>query len=109
VLNVLVKKFLPSSSIAFFLYPHPLFLSFSSHLTPQVVVVGQDQRHLGALIVPDWEYLGALAEEAGEAEGFSAREVERRIAGEVMTLVRQRPGYVPHDQVREYNIINVKL
>lgn len=64
--------------------PEPLEQAIQcSPLVKQCVVVGQDQRHLGALIVPDYDYLGALAEEQGRADGFTHKEIEDRMYKEV--------------------------
>lgn len=69
--------------------PQPLEDAIScSPLIKQVVVVGQDQRYLGALVVPDKEYLAALAEEQGRAEGFTDREIEDKIYSEVSGNMR---------------------
>eukprot|EP00210_Caulerpa_lentillifera_P001810 g1740.t1 len=60
-----------------------------SPLISHVVVVGQDHRNLGALIVPDSEGLG------GQMQSMSREKLEEKILHEVWRLEIQQMGYMP--------------
>ena len=79
--------------------PEPLELAIeASPLVAQVVVVGQDQKYLGALVVPDAE---RLAEEIGGDPFDSAHAVRarERIDEEVRVRLDERRGHKPYERV----------
>jgi len=95
-----------------------------SSLIQQVLVVGQDERHLGALIVPNMEELRALglvdaetATEIDEANGDRAKlqkieqalrrnaELDRLVKHELRTRVESLIDFVPSFRVPSYRLI----
>lgn len=86
----------------------------------QIMLVGQDQKYLGALIVPNLEALSAWAKENKVSLkipdiGASREEVENSdlYSKEVMSLFKQeltrevknRPGYRPDDRIAVFELI----
>lgn len=79
----------------------------------QIVLVGQDRRQLGALIVPNWE---ALAE-WGKDQGFNVNsdavpplelddaKVQKLFRGELNREVKNRPGYRADDRIGSFRLI----
>ena len=74
----------------------------------QIVVVGQDQRSLAALIVPDEDNLRDWAENQGlESEiDFKSQPVQELFRQELDREVRNRPGYSPHDRIVDFRLIS---
>ena len=72
----------------------------ASPLLEQVMVVGQDRKQLGALLVPRAEALAAFAQEAGqEGEGLEGEALLRALTRECNRLLAQRPGSRPDERL----------
>jgi long-chain acyl-CoA synthetase len=88
----------------------------------QIMLVGQDQRSLGALVVPNLEALQAWAagqsrwlvlpgEEAEPPPGLTPLPltdvaVETLIRGELTRQVKNRPGYRPDDRIGPFQLLS---
>lgn len=78
----------------------------SSPLVSQCMVVGQDQRHLGALVVVNQDHLETLARAQGRDGGFSPEEVEKMVYAAVDQAIRNKPGgYRPQEHISRIRII----
>eukprot|EP00803_Ostreobium_quekettii_P002616 evm.model.scf_940.1 EVM.evm.TU.scf_940.1 scf_940:7095-14522(-) len=75
----------------------------SSPLIKQVMLVGQNQRSVGALVVPNWE----LIMENMDATGGSlvAKDVHSAILREINVRQRQRPEYSPKDRIAAIRVL----
>ena len=73
----------------------------------QIVVVGQDQKRLGALVVPNHETIGLWAESKGIVPDnlVQQKPVLDLIATELKQRVRERPGYRADDTIAEFRIV----
>ncbi len=83
----------------------------------QIVVVGQDQKKLAALIYPNLDALQAWATEQGipssvgtsgtesSSELLAHPQVRSLILEELRTRIRQRPGYRPDDQIGDFRFL----
>ncbi|MCF2971497.1 AMP-binding protein [Synechococcus sp. Nb3U1] len=75
----------------------------------QIVVIGQDQKKLAALIYPNLDALQAWAAEQGiptsEPELLASPQVRSLILEELHTRIRQRPGYRPDDQIGDFRFL----
>ena len=75
----------------------------------QIVVVGQDQKKLAALIYPNLDALKAWAAEQGiptaEAELLAHPQVRALILREVRTRIQERPGYQAHEQIADFRFL----
>ncbi|MFQ3584324.1 MAG: AMP-binding protein [Cyanobacteriota bacterium] len=75
----------------------------------QIVVVGQDQKKLAALIYPNLDALQSWATEQGiptsEPELLASPQVRSLILEELRTRIRQRPGYRPDDQIGDFRFL----
>lgn len=80
----------------------------------QIVMVGQDQKQLGALIYPHLDALKQWATDQGIPVGSGAEadaillasgQVRDLIKAELRQRIRQRPGYRPDDQVGEFRFL----
>jgi long-chain acyl-CoA synthetase len=91
----------------------------------QIVLVGQDQRSLGALIVPNLEALQQWAAsgnlhlrlpasvpnqpdtppEASEAIDLDSKQVQNLFRSELNREVQNRPGYRPDDRIGTFKLI----
>ncbi|HAJ59431.1 MAG TPA: long-chain fatty acid--CoA ligase [Cyanobacteria bacterium UBA8543] len=87
----------------------------------QIMLVGQDQRSLGALIVPNLETLQQWADSqnlslslpqsdtsaSGEhkAVGLDSKEVQNLFRSELNREVQNRPGYRPDDRIGTFRLI----
>jgi long-chain acyl-CoA synthetase len=86
----------------------------------QIMLVGQDQRSLGALIVPNLEALGQWAQEqqlnlqfpdphasreAIEGSDLYSKAVRELFRQELNREVKNRPGYRPDDQIKVFELI----
>lgn len=67
----------------------------------QIMLVGQDQKVLGALIVPNLEAL----EQWGNADCNSSS-VQDLFRGELARLVKERPGYRPDDRIGTFRLLS---
>ncbi|MFT0795914.1 AMP-dependent synthetase/ligase [Synechococcus sp. H70.1] len=80
----------------------------SSYIS-QIVVVGQDQKKLAALIYPNLDALKAWAAEQGiptaEAELLAHPQVRALILREVRTRIQERPGYQAHEQIADFRFL----
>ncbi|MDB9306431.1 MULTISPECIES: AMP-dependent synthetase/ligase [Cyanophyceae] len=72
----------------------------------QIVVVGQDRRSLGALIVPNWDNLEEWAENQGLQLNLDSQPVEDLFRQELDREVRNRPGYSPNDRIIPFRLIS---
>jgi len=83
----------------------------------QIVVVGQDQKKLAALIYPNLDALQAWATEQGipssvgtsgtesSSELLAHPQVRSLILEELRTRIRQRPGYRADDQISDFRFL----
>ncbi|MDZ4726693.1 MAG: AMP-binding protein [Leptospira sp.] len=76
----------------------------------QVMVVGQDQKNLGAIIVPDFEQLGAWAKENGITEKEPAKLIEDPkvidfYKKEIKALNNTKTGFKSFEQVTPFFLI----
>ncbi len=77
-----------------------------SPLIEQVMVVGQDQKQLGALIFPKHEeVLHRLHAAAGAADAARGAEARRLIRGELDRLLRRERGFRPHEQIARFFLL----
>ncbi len=84
-------------------------LSASPYIA-QVMVVGQDQKQLGALIVPERDHLAAFCDESGLAcgdleEAIRHEAVRALFARELRTHVSAATGFKPFEQVRRFRLL----
>ena len=76
----------------------------------QVMVVGQDQKVLGALIVPNEEQVMAYCKEAAlgcetYAEALAHEEVRSLFSCEIRRLVNVERGFKPYERVRRFALL----
>ncbi|MEN9239642.1 MAG: AMP-binding protein, partial [Thermostichales cyanobacterium SZTDM-1c_bins_54] len=75
----------------------------------QIIVVGQDQKRLAALIYPNLEELHAWAASQGiperEQELLATAAVKELLRKELLQRVKQRFGYRPDDQISDFRFI----
>jgi len=76
----------------------------------QVMVVGQDQRQLGALIVPEHDHLAAFCNESGLAcndldEAIRHEAVRALFARELRAHISAATGFKPFEQIRRFRIL----
>lgn len=81
-----------------------------SRFVARAVVVGQDQRYLGALILVDKEELESFAEEYGIAydsfEDFIATEqIQRLYEQEIGSLINTKNGFKAFEQVNKFALL----
>lgn len=81
-----------------------------SPLIEQAMVVGQDRKFLGALIVPSMEELSQFAREAGiehvEAEELLDNEaVHQRVHSEIDGLVNAKTGFKVHERIYRFTLL----
>ncbi|WP_339459627.1 AMP-dependent synthetase/ligase [Nodularia spumigena] len=72
----------------------------------QIVVVGQDRRSLGALIVPNWDNLEEWAENQGLQLNLDSQPVQNLFRQELDREVRNRPGYSSNDRIVPFRLIS---
>ncbi len=71
----------------------------------KIVIVGQDQKQLGALIYPNWDMLKAwsqaqgLAIPANDTDLLASDPIRQLLQAELQRQIRNRPGYRSDDQV----------
>lgn len=75
----------------------------------QIVIVGQDQKKLAALIYPNLDALKAWAAEQGipaeDAELLAQPQTRTLILQEVRRRIQERPGYRPDEQVSDFRFL----
>ena len=73
----------------------------------QIMVVGQDQKVLGALIVPNLETLekSAFAHSSPTLD-LSSRPIQDLFRQELTRLVKERPGYRPDDRIGTFRLLS---
>ncbi|MEM9090275.1 MAG: AMP-binding protein [Cyanobacteria bacterium P01_F01_bin.53] len=76
----------------------------------QIMLVGQDQKSIGALIVPNMEALEKWAQANGMTGGISASELRSKpvqdlFKKELKREVANRPGYRPDDRVATFALL----
>ncbi len=74
----------------------------------QMVVVGQDEKHLGALIYPNLEAIQEWASTQGlpDTDPLQTPAVRSLILSELRQRIRNRPGYRADDQVQDFRFIS---
>lgn len=68
----------------------------------QIMLVGQDQKVLGALVVPNLETLA----EAGNTPVLKSQAVQNLFRQELTRLVKERPGYRPDERIGPFRLLN---
>jgi long-chain acyl-CoA synthetase len=68
----------------------------------QIMLVGQDQKVLGALIVPNLETLA----EAGKTPDLKSKAVQDLFRQELTRLVKERPGYRPDERIGPFRLLD---
>lgn len=79
-----------------------------SPLIEQVVVLGQDQKQLGALIVPDREALSArlpVTSQGGSEFGLNDEQPRQLLRAEMDRLLHRARGFKPYEQVRRFRLL----
>lgn len=73
----------------------------------QIMLVGQDEKFLGALIVPNLEALQkwAVAQNLPEDIDWSSKSVQDLFRRELNQQVQDRPGYRPDDRIGPFRLI----
>ena len=73
----------------------------------QIMVVGQDQKVLGALIVPNLETLekSAFAHSSPTLD-LNSRPIQDLFRQELTRLVKERPGYRPDDRIGTFRLLS---
>jgi long-chain acyl-CoA synthetase len=72
----------------------------------QIMLVGQDQKVLGALVVPNLE---ALEQWAGRKPDLASSAVQDLYRGELNRLVKERPGYRSDDRIGPFRLLSEPL
>jgi long-chain acyl-CoA synthetase len=68
----------------------------------QIMLVGQDQKVLGALIVPN---LAALETEFGANPDLSSKPIQDRFQQEITRRIKDRPGYRADDRIGNFQLL----
>lgn len=77
-----------------------------SPLIDQCMVVGQDQKHLGVLIVPSFEGFASLRIIASDPSTFKGRpEVDALLRNEIRQLVGAAAGFKPFERIAAIKIL----
>lgn len=81
-----------------------------STFVDQVMVVGQDRKYLGALIVPNMEQLEASAEEMGiqyidNAELLTNPEIQNTINNEIQSRINQKNGFKSFERIFRFTLL----
>ncbi|MFK8186107.1 MAG: long-chain fatty acid--CoA ligase [Phormidesmis sp.] len=71
----------------------------------QIMLVGQDQKSLGALIVPNMEALEKWAASKGSAVDLTSADVQSLFKKELKREVSNRPGYRADDQIKTFALL----
>jgi len=93
--------------------PEPLETAIkTSPLIDQVVVVGQDKKTLGALVVPDFDLLAQKVPESewGERDGvLFGDDVKKLIKGELSRVLTRENGFRPVEKVSTFRVLREPL
>ncbi len=81
-----------------------------SQYIDQIMLVGQDQKYLGALIVPNIEAVEDWAVQSNPSESephinWESQEIKELFRQELNREVKNRPGYRPDDRIGPFNLI----
>jgi long-chain acyl-CoA synthetase len=77
-----------------------------SHLIDQCMVVGQDQKHLGVLIVPSLDGFAGAGISAEDGAGLKARpEAREMLRLEIRRLVGEATGFKPFERIAAFELI----
>lgn len=81
-----------------------------SQYIDQIMLVGQDQKFLGALIVPNIEAVELLVAQGNPSESkgqidWESQELQELFRQELNREVKNRPGYRPDDRVGPFRLI----
>jgi long-chain acyl-CoA synthetase len=68
----------------------------------QIMLVGQDQKFLGALVVPNLETLA----QAGKTPDLKSQAVQDLFRQELTRLVKERPGYRPDERIGSFLLLD---
>jgi long-chain acyl-CoA synthetase len=68
----------------------------------QIMLVGQDQKVLGALVVPNIE---ALEQWSGGKVDLKDAAVQELFRQELVKLIKERPGYRPDDRIGNFRLL----
>jgi long-chain acyl-CoA synthetase len=71
----------------------------------QIMVVGQDQKQLGALIVPNLEALEVWANQQGIPIDLDSSAIQNLFRQELAREVKNRPGYRPDDRIGVFRLV----
>lgn len=71
----------------------------------QIMVVGQDRKQLGALIVPNLEALELWASQQGIPVDLESSAIQNLFRQELAREVKNRPGYRPDDRIGVFRLI----
>lgn len=71
----------------------------------QIMVVGQDQKQLGALIFPNLDALEQWAQQQGIPVDLDSSAVQNLFRQELMREVKNRPGYRQDDRIGVFRLI----
>ena len=83
--------------------PSPLEQAcLASPYIEQIMVVGQDRKALGALVVPEYE---ALAEDGVVGDASDAAEVEAFLKAEIKRKVEERDLFKPQESIRQISLL----
>lgn len=69
----------------------------------QIMLVGQDKKVLGALVVPN---LATLEQWAGKKPDLKSQSVQALIRQELTRLVKERPGYRPNQRIGVFYLLD---
>jgi long-chain acyl-CoA synthetase len=78
----------------------------------QIMLVGQDQKFVAALIVPDFDALEAWAKgqkldlQFADGANLDQKEVQELIRQELKREVQNRPGYRPDDRIADFRLLS---
>ncbi|NEQ37058.1 MAG: long-chain fatty acid--CoA ligase [Okeania sp. SIO3I5] len=81
-----------------------------SQYIDQIMLVGQDQKYLGALIVPNVEAVEAQVAQGNPSESqpeidWKGQALQELFRQELNREVKNRPGYRPDDRIGPFNLI----
>ena len=94
--------------------PSPLEQAcLASPFIEQIMVVGQDKKSLGAIVVPDFEALveaQILSESEAEAESaHKSAELEAFLKKEIKAKIEERDLFKPQESVRQIAVLSAPL
>jgi long-chain acyl-CoA synthetase len=74
-----------------------------SPLIDQIMLVGQDQKMLGALIVPNWD---VLEQQLGQELELESAAVQQLFKQELTKQVQERPGFRPDERIGVFRLLD---